>query len=318
MSRGAQNTGEKGFPTLGEELDEHVRNLKGDVTQQLNSTLQVLRTQFSQLKFFMKTLDSYLGKDHETAGAAQGSSADAGAAQNYDDEEEAKECDICLEELDVSNMSITGPCAHVFCTPCLTETVKISKHCPTCRQPCSEKDILPLTVMQAERDRLEQEEKEGKKAEEEEREMDLAVFGSKIKAVAEKIFEIKDDDPTAKIIVFVQWDSLRNKLFDCFSAFGMNHCSLDGGAHLKMKLLKNFQKPVNLETRTTRGSWNKAAMKRYRDVFYGSSESQSRKSFSFFSCISRRTKIFATFIISWLACILCISRAGVVHEIFSL
>ena len=44
-----------------------------------------------------------------------------------------------------------------------------------------------------------------------------------------KIREIKKKDPEAKMLIFVQWETLKRKIVDAFRQFGMNSVSLDGG-----------------------------------------------------------------------------------------
>lgn len=53
---------------------------------------------------------------------------------------EKNECSICLESRNGKSVSTTR-CGHVFCTPCITKTLKDCPSCPLCRKPAKFKDL---------------------------------------------------------------------------------------------------------------------------------------------------------------------------------
>ncbi|KAI5121707.1 hypothetical protein M0805_002100 [Coniferiporia weirii] len=51
------------------------------------------------------------------------------------------ECPLCLERRrDLSNI----PCGHVFCTPCIMESLGMDQHCPLCRSPAEGTDARKI------------------------------------------------------------------------------------------------------------------------------------------------------------------------------
>ncbi|KAK4874526.1 hypothetical protein RN001_013886 [Aquatica leii] len=54
-----------------------------------------------------------------------------------------RECPICLDQLQLKEISSTV-CGHVFCTTCIKAAIKSSKTCPNCRTKLTLKKIHPL------------------------------------------------------------------------------------------------------------------------------------------------------------------------------
>ena len=61
--------------------------------------------------------------------------------------------------------------------------------------------------------------------------------------MVQKIQEIKHSDPQAKILVFVQWETLRKKILTAFIEFRLNSVSLEGTIHRRNKVISNFEQP---------------------------------------------------------------------------
>lgn len=59
----------------------------------------------------------------------------------YSAEETDEHCVICLEPFE--NRTLT-PCFHSFCKGCITGSLDFKKECPTCRAPCTKKDLIRL------------------------------------------------------------------------------------------------------------------------------------------------------------------------------
>ena len=75
----------------------------------------------------------------------------------------------------------------------------------------------------------------------------FAAYGSKLRAVVKQIQEIKSRDAKAKILVFVQWESLRKKILAAFLEFGVNSVSLEGTIQRRNRVIKNFEQPCDEE-----------------------------------------------------------------------
>lgn len=55
------------------------------------------------------------------------------------------ECPICNDPIESNNVSFI-PCGHLFCTPCITQSIRDRKTCPimTCKAKVQEKQVKPL------------------------------------------------------------------------------------------------------------------------------------------------------------------------------
>jgi SNF2 family DNA or RNA helicase len=150
-----------------------------------------------------------------------------------------EECPICLDDLaDVRTLGIL-PCAHVFHTACIREIVQKRRECPTCRRSCDVRQIssmvvellpqpaplLPLAGWLA-----------GWPTK-------LQAHGSKLNAIAERLTQIHIEDPSAKVIVFMQWATLEAKVALALSAHGHKFVTLKrhGSCTNNGRLLKEFQ-----------------------------------------------------------------------------
>lgn len=52
----------------------------------------------------------------------------------------------------IEHFSITGPCSHVFCTQCITASVRETRQCAMCRREMRVVDILPLSAQLKQQD----------------------------------------------------------------------------------------------------------------------------------------------------------------------
>jgi SNF2 family DNA or RNA helicase len=66
-------------------------------------------------------------------------------------------------------------------------------------------------------------------------------FGSKIGAIVAQLFAILSTDPTAKILVYCQWASLKRKIEEAFRAFGVVHITLEGTPQVLRNSIARFQ-----------------------------------------------------------------------------
>jgi len=142
---------------------------------------------------------------------------------------ELRTCIICYaEDLDLSKLVLTT-CAHVYCMECVTELKNHSgfKQCSFCRHPLGEKDvfIVPDNAVNA--------------ASPSDRR--FLSYGSKMYAIWQKLSEIRKCDPTAKVILFTQWEWLRNVLRKVLTEFQIPFCVMEGSSAARTKTLDGFQ-----------------------------------------------------------------------------
>jgi len=114
-----------------------------------------------------------------------------------------RECSVCLEPMSDLSTAAILPCSHIFHMHCVRDVLARIPNCPECRAPLQPSQISSVVM-------------ELKKPEPQpvQRAMSRAWkrHGSKLNAVAAKLKEIRQSDPTAKALVFVQWADLEAKV----------------------------------------------------------------------------------------------------------
>ena len=155
------------------------------------------------------------------------------------------ECTICMEVIEQRTVT---PCGHVFCKECI-ETVLSGGHsaarCPTCRNPCtvgSLRDAMPPPAA-AEADKAAAKAKKDGKAKDVE-------MNAKCKMLLTKLKEVREEDPSAKSLIFSHFQSTIEWLKGKLSAAGYTFRTLAGSMGLKerTKALQDFQVSCALPT----------------------------------------------------------------------
>ncbi|CAG9769429.1 unnamed protein product [Ceutorhynchus assimilis] len=60
---------------------------------------------------------------------------------------EAPSCPVCLDQYDAGpRQAMTTLCGHVFCKTCITNVVRVSKKCPTCRKGLTKNKYHPVYI----------------------------------------------------------------------------------------------------------------------------------------------------------------------------
>eukprot|EP00929_Paragymnodinium_shiwhaense_P033401 TRINITY_DN18348_c0_g2_i2.p1 TRINITY_DN18348_c0_g2~~TRINITY_DN18348_c0_g2_i2.p1 ORF type:complete len:1291 (+),score=319.95 TRINITY_DN18348_c0_g2_i2:100-3972(+) len=168
-------------------------------------------------------------------------------AMAADDSPETRSCAVCMEEgLPLTKLAIT-PCAHAFCTDCLTATIQNFGHCSICRQPLTQKDVRPLALEVAGTEEKKAEKKvateatpssssSSSKAAPKEESGEFARYGTKLAAVVRKLQELRAEDAKSKVILFVQFDDLKRKVATALQDFGIPTVQLQGAVSQRAKL----------------------------------------------------------------------------------
>jgi len=84
-------------------------------------------------------------------------------------------------------------------------------------------------------------------AEEETHDLEKARFGTKLAQVVEKALAIRSAEPTAKCVVFVQWDSLLVKVHDALAQTGLPCLRLKGNVFERQGALRRFEESPAME-----------------------------------------------------------------------
>eukprot|EP00403_Amphidinium_massartii_P008858 CAMPEP_0178419576 /NCGR_PEP_ID=MMETSP0689_2-20121128/25683_1 /TAXON_ID=160604 /ORGANISM="Amphidinium massartii, Strain CS-259" /LENGTH=1241 /DNA_ID=CAMNT_0020041021 /DNA_START=17 /DNA_END=3742 /DNA_ORIENTATION=- len=145
---------------------------------------------------------------------------------------EARSCSICLEEnLPLCRLAIT-PCAHTFCTDCLTASARAHGSCGICRRPIQTCEIRAIES--------EMRPMSGKTAVSQPT-AGYDKYGTKLAAVMKKLHEIRAADPTGKVILFVQFEDLKNKVAAALREFQLPVLTLHGPVATRSKIIHDWQ-----------------------------------------------------------------------------
>lgn len=141
--------------------------------------------------------------------------------------EEAVECPVCFEQTPVHERCIL-PCAHVGCTSCFMRTMAEMRKCPVCRAPVQAKELMCLAPPAATSSSWSDIARAAK-------------YGSKIQALVGHLRELLKADPENRIILFVQWEDLRQKVGSALQEFGVLHTTLEGNVWRRRDTILQFQ-----------------------------------------------------------------------------
>jgi len=115
-------------------------------------------------------------------------------------------CPVCLDGLENGEAVSMTSCGHAFHADCIAEVRRSQTSCPTCRQPGAEvyatKPPAPVDPW--------------------------LKYGTKVKAIIEKLKEIMREHPGERLLLFAQYRCVRKKLEQAFREFGVPFLTLCG------------------------------------------------------------------------------------------
>eukprot|EP00981_Chlorochromonas_danica_P012919 scaffold5551_cov159-Ochromonas_danica.AAC.19 len=167
------------------------------------------------------------------------------------------DCPICLEKM-VFGSCCMLPCGHVQCIPCAVQLATEMKICATCRQPIEvrgwkvlqEMDLDDPEAATATAELIRRQEGnyelEGERggaglvravdtADEAYRHM-----GSKMAYLISQIKAILLTDPSARILVYCQWNTLKMKVREVMEAAQLSFATLEGHSEVIKEVLRRF------------------------------------------------------------------------------
>jgi len=161
----------------------------------------------------------------------QGLSSDQNAEEHV--------CSICHEAAGHAGAKVLAilPCSHVFHTSCAYECVKKAGRCPLCTEPVN-RDQINSVVMEL------QPSVAPTAAPTHASSQALRAHGSKLNVVAQRVKDIRVADTEAKVIVFLQWPSLEDRISAAFGSHGIPCLRIQKGsrhARAATETLKQFQ-----------------------------------------------------------------------------
>ncbi|CAE7765005.1 mus-41 [Symbiodinium sp. CCMP2592] len=163
---------------------------------------------------------------------------------------EDRSCSVCLEEnLPAQKMAIT-PCAHAFCINCLREAVEKFGRCSLCQRSLSLRDVQPLVaeIEAAAAPPTASDESAATPMPPAAPGVPLDKYGTKLASLARKLSELRAEDCSAKVILFVQFDDLKRKVCSALTEFGIPCTMLQGGVGVRAGIIRDWQS--NPQSRT--------------------------------------------------------------------
>ncbi|KAJ3043161.1 DNA helicase rad5 [Rhizophlyctis rosea] len=157
-------------------------------------------------------------------------------------------CPVCLEDdMKDQNLAIL-PCGHCTCPDCairLCNNFDKSGTCPNCRRPFTIGQAMHLEApsRHAETSLKGKEPEAGPSniPDPELEGVDTTTFGSKLRYLVTYINRVLAQDPTHRIVVFIQWADLASLVSDALNSFKVSNVRLYGGWNIREKALARFR-----------------------------------------------------------------------------
>jgi len=141
--------------------------------REMSEAQEKLNTAETQLRFFEATLASLVTKEGQTG-----------------------ECSVCLEDTSPETCAVTV-CGHIFHLDCIKDCVEKQLMCPFCRKEITMKEVDLVHTFAAKKPESEKEKK---------------TIGSKMRAILDELENILTTEPSAKVILFCQWEKILETL----------------------------------------------------------------------------------------------------------
>ncbi|KAJ3371529.1 hypothetical protein GGF31_003138 [Allomyces arbusculus] len=152
---------------------------------------------------------------------------------------EDQACPVCMEDINPVDPIVITKCAHVYCDACAQILLAQPRRmCAMCRGELDGPGATTRMMIERKRNQegdgdqaMDGDAQDGDDEDEEEDEdgVDLAKYGSKIKALVYFVRRVLREDPTAKLILFSQFHLLTALMSQAFSEFGIGNVKLMGG-----------------------------------------------------------------------------------------
>eukprot|EP00930_Biecheleria_cincta_P046248 TRINITY_DN31898_c0_g1_i1.p1 TRINITY_DN31898_c0_g1~~TRINITY_DN31898_c0_g1_i1.p1 ORF type:complete len:1039 (-),score=190.22 TRINITY_DN31898_c0_g1_i1:177-3293(-) len=158
--------------------------------------------------------------------------------------------DCCKDDIALTRLAIT-PCGHSFCVDCLAKAAEATGVCSCCRQAIQPRDAQSLVSeglaynQQCQREGVEV--VVVPPADHTEDSM-LVKHGTKLMALVQKLQELRQQDTTAKAILFVQFDDLKLQVAAALREGSIPTAQLKGSVSQRASIIRDWQE--NPDSRT--------------------------------------------------------------------
>lgn len=152
-------------------------------------------------------------------------------------------CPVCLDEVDVCSTYVLF-CGHAICAVCARH--ESMTRCPVCRfdiprlKNCSVRLDPEAAIPPRSREPLMPREHALTRT------CGDAHWGSKLRAFVSTLENIRSREPDAKVIVFMQWESLRIQTGGVLTELGIPYLSLEGNIFERTRSLQEFQSDAGI------------------------------------------------------------------------
>ena len=120
-----------------------------------------------------------------------------------------EECPICFDGMPADETMTITKCGHRFHGECIREELNTRNRCPQCREPCTVESLTNVASLQLMVIKVPELAQGG-----DDRHKRRRKYGSKILAVIDLIEKIQTNNAKDKVLVFVQWDQIRDHVAD--------------------------------------------------------------------------------------------------------
>ncbi|KAI9223507.1 hypothetical protein BC828DRAFT_375762 [Blastocladiella britannica] len=161
-----------------------------------------------------------------------------------------QECPICMEVIEANGELSMTACGHCYCVACSVQMRQAwNSRCAICRQPVGVMTRMKLAPSEPETvGKGHADGDDGMDVDTGDNLIDYAKYGSKVKSMVQTALRTVQRDPTAKIIMFVQFRRLASIISKAFTELGVPNASLSGGNVLtKRKAVTSFKKDPNIK-----------------------------------------------------------------------
>lgn len=136
-------------------------------------------------------------------------------------EDEQRECAVCMESYSFVEGALLR-CGHTFCGDCTRGFMRVQGKCPLCRGGLRQAGGATFG------DDLRRRFAPSPAVLENEGPVDAryAAYGSKLQRVVQTILELREAEPEARILLYVQWVDLEGRIAAALEEFGVSHSRL--------------------------------------------------------------------------------------------
>ncbi|KAJ3298009.1 Calcium-transporting ATPase 10, plasma membrane-type [Borealophlyctis nickersoniae] len=165
---------------------------------------------------------------------------------NREGKEKERDCAICKSDFEKGAVT---PCGHIFCAECLKLWIVRHKRCPTCKQPCHPNNVTTVSFKHytPTKPQPPPSSSSGSSSASSSSSPPTSLltdlqsikisgsFGTKLDTIIRHIQYIRSTDPTAKALVFSQWEQVLDILGQGLTNNNLRWVKLEGGSRAKGK-----------------------------------------------------------------------------------